>query len=78
MNFELTDRGKDYLERVTALMEERIYPAEPVYVEQMRPRATRTSIRRSSRRSRPRRGLIFNRESYRVVARALAAPELTP
>ena len=35
MNFELTDRAKDYLERVTAFMEERIYPAEPVYEAQM-------------------------------------------
>ena len=36
MNFELTDRGKDYLERVTAFMDECVYPAEPVYEEQMR------------------------------------------
>jgi len=36
MNFELTDRAKDYLSRVTAFMEERVYPAEPVYSEQMR------------------------------------------
>ena len=36
MNFELTDRGKDYLERVTAFMDERVYPAEPVYEAQMR------------------------------------------
>jgi acyl-CoA dehydrogenase len=36
MNFELTDRCKDYQERVAAFMEERIYPAEPVYEEQMR------------------------------------------
>ena len=35
MNFELTDRAKDYLERVTAFMDERIYPAEPVYDVQM-------------------------------------------
>ena len=35
MNFELTDRAKDYLERVTAFMDERIYPAEPVYDAQM-------------------------------------------
>jgi acyl-CoA dehydrogenase len=36
MNFELTDRGKEYVERVTAFMDERIYPAEHVYEEQMR------------------------------------------
>ena len=35
MNFELTDRAKDYLERVTAFMDERIYPAEPLYEAQM-------------------------------------------
>ncbi len=35
MNFELTDRAKDYLERLSAFMEERIYPAEPVYEAQM-------------------------------------------
>ncbi|HWH92804.1 MAG TPA: acyl-CoA dehydrogenase family protein [Baekduia sp.] len=36
MNFELTDRCKDFQERVTAFMDERIYPAEAVYEEQMR------------------------------------------
>jgi acyl-CoA dehydrogenase len=36
MNFELTDRAKDYSERVQAFMDERIYPAEAVYAEQMR------------------------------------------
>jgi acyl-CoA dehydrogenase len=36
MNFELTDRCKDYQERVQAFMDERIYPAEAVYAEQMR------------------------------------------
>ena len=36
MNFELTDRCKDYQERVQAFMDERIYPAEAVYEEQMR------------------------------------------
>jgi acyl-CoA dehydrogenase len=36
MEFELTDRCKEYLERVTAFMDERIYPAEPVYAQQMR------------------------------------------
>jgi acyl-CoA dehydrogenase len=36
MNFELTDRCKDYQERVTAFMDERIYPAEAVYEQQMR------------------------------------------
>jgi acyl-CoA dehydrogenase len=36
VDFELTDRCKDYVERVTAFMDERIYPAEPVYAQQMR------------------------------------------
>jgi acyl-CoA dehydrogenase len=36
MNFELTDRAKDYVERVQAFMDERIYPAEAVYEQQMR------------------------------------------
>jgi acyl-CoA dehydrogenase len=36
MNFELTDRCKDYQERVQAFMDERIYPAEAVYEQQMR------------------------------------------
>jgi acyl-CoA dehydrogenase len=36
MNFEPSDRSKDYLERVGAFMDERVYPAEPVYERQMR------------------------------------------
>jgi acyl-CoA dehydrogenase len=36
MNFEPTQRAQDYLERVTAFMDERIYPAEHVYEAQMR------------------------------------------
>jgi acyl-CoA dehydrogenase len=35
MNFEPTERGKDYVERVTAFMDECIYPAEAVYEAQM-------------------------------------------
>jgi acyl-CoA dehydrogenase len=35
MNFELTDRCKDYVERVQTLMDERVYPAEAVYEQQM-------------------------------------------
>jgi acyl-CoA dehydrogenase len=35
MNFELTDRCKEYQGRLTAFMDERIYPAEPVYRRQM-------------------------------------------
>jgi acyl-CoA dehydrogenase len=35
MNFELTDRCKDYVERVRAFMDERVYPAESVYEQQM-------------------------------------------
>src|ERR1700760_486700 len=36
MDFELTDRCQDFQERVNAFMDERIYPAEAVYEEQMR------------------------------------------
>jgi acyl-CoA dehydrogenase len=35
MDFELTDRCKEFQERVQAFMEERIYPAEAVCAEQM-------------------------------------------
>jgi acyl-CoA dehydrogenase len=35
MNFDLTDRTKDYLERVTGFMDERVYPAEAIFAEQM-------------------------------------------
>ena len=36
MNFELSDRAKELRERLLAFMDERVYPAEPVYVEQVR------------------------------------------
>lgn len=36
MDFALTDRCQEYQERVLAFMDERIYPAEDVYAEQMR------------------------------------------
>jgi acyl-CoA dehydrogenase len=36
MDFELTDRCKEHVERVEAFMDERIYPAEAVYEQQMR------------------------------------------
>jgi len=35
MDFELTDRAKAYQERLNAFMDERIYPAEVVYAQQM-------------------------------------------
>jgi acyl-CoA dehydrogenase len=35
MNFAPSDRCRDYMERVNAFMDERIYPAEPVYEQQM-------------------------------------------
>jgi acyl-CoA dehydrogenase len=35
MNFDLTDRCKAYQDALHAFMDERIYPAEPVYAEQM-------------------------------------------
>jgi acyl-CoA dehydrogenase len=36
LDFELTDRCKEFQERLKAFMEQHIYPAEPVYEEQMR------------------------------------------
>ena len=33
--FELSERGQDYRERLTAFMDERVYPAEPVYRRQI-------------------------------------------
>jgi acyl-CoA dehydrogenase len=36
VNFELSDRCKDFQERLTAFMEEKVYPAEAVYEEQIR------------------------------------------
>ena len=36
MNFELSDRAKDFRERLLAFMDEHVYPAEPVWVEQVR------------------------------------------
>jgi acyl-CoA dehydrogenase len=36
MEFELSERGKDYLERVQWFMDEFVYPSEPVYDQQMR------------------------------------------
>ena len=35
MDFELSDRCRDFQERLWSFMEERIYPAEPVYKEQL-------------------------------------------
>jgi acyl-CoA dehydrogenase len=36
MDFELSDRAKDFRERLQAFIEERVHPAEQVYVEQVR------------------------------------------
>ena len=36
MNFELTDRAKDFAERLQAFMDERVMPAEKVYLQQLR------------------------------------------
>jgi len=36
MDFELSDRAKDFRERLLGFMAEHVYPAEPVYVEQVR------------------------------------------
>jgi acyl-CoA dehydrogenase len=36
MNFELSDRATDFRERLLAFMDEHVYPAEPVWAEQVR------------------------------------------
>ncbi len=36
MDFELSGRAKDFRERLLAFMDERVYPAERVYIEQVR------------------------------------------
>jgi acyl-CoA dehydrogenase len=36
MDFELSDRAKDFRERLLAFMDECVYPAEPVWIEQLR------------------------------------------
>ena len=36
MNFEPTERGKQFQERLQAFMDECVYPAEPVWIEQIR------------------------------------------
>jgi len=36
VNFEPSDRAREYLERLQTFMDERVYPAEPVYAEQLR------------------------------------------
>jgi acyl-CoA dehydrogenase len=36
MDFELSDRCQDFRERLLAFMDDRVYPAEPEYEEQLR------------------------------------------
>jgi len=36
MDFEISDRAKDYRERLQAFLDEKVHPAEQVYVEQVR------------------------------------------
>ena len=40
MDFELTDRAADFRERLLAFMDEQVYPAEPVWAEQVRAAGT--------------------------------------
>ncbi len=40
MEFELSDRAKDFHERLEAFLEERVHPAEQVYIEQVRAAGT--------------------------------------
>ena len=35
MNFEPTDRAKEFADRLEAFMEEEVYPAETVYRQQL-------------------------------------------
>ncbi|HEY4280769.1 MAG TPA: acyl-CoA dehydrogenase family protein [Conexibacter sp.] len=36
MDFELSDRAKEFQQRLQAFMDERVYPAEPAYIEEVR------------------------------------------
>ena len=36
MDFELSDRAKDYRDRLQSFLDEKVHPAEPVYIEQVR------------------------------------------
>ena len=36
MDFELSDRAKEFRERLQAFMDERVYPAEPIWINQVR------------------------------------------
>jgi acyl-CoA dehydrogenase len=36
MEFAPSDRARDFVERLTAFMDERVYPAEAIYAEQLR------------------------------------------
>jgi acyl-CoA dehydrogenase len=36
VNFEPSERAREYQERLQAFMDERVYPAEPIYAEQLR------------------------------------------
>jgi acyl-CoA dehydrogenase len=40
MNFELSDRAKDFRERLLAFMDERVFPAEQIWLEQIRGAST--------------------------------------
>ena len=49
MDFEISDRAKDLKERLTAFVNEKVLPAEPVWAEQVAQsvrRGARTAIRR--------------------------------
>ena len=35
MNFEFSDRSKELALRISAFMDEHIFPSEPIYAEQM-------------------------------------------
>ena len=52
MDFGLTDRCMDYQQRLLAFMDEEIYPAEPLYRQQMAEPATPTTTRPFSMTSR--------------------------
>ena len=46
MDFEPSERCREFSERLNAFMEEHVYPAEPVYEQQLSDSETPTTSRR--------------------------------
>ena len=49
MDFQPSERCAEFKERLTAFMDEHVYPAETTYAQQLRESATPTASRRSWR-----------------------------